>query len=277
MTHLLIESEANARVKRWKRLASDARFSRREGAAILEGIHLVEVAIEHPEVKVAAVMLAAGRSTNEAETLADRLAADRGAKVYVLADRLYDSISPVENGVGVMCEIVLPEVPADDVWTHEDALYLDGVQDSGNAGTLIRSAAAAGVRVVIASPGAACLWTPKVLRAGMGAHFSVSIIEACPVRQLRERYAGRLIAADARGGENLFTAPDYTAAGPICWMMGAEGPGLSEEALAATDERYWIPIAEGVESLNVAAAAAVCLFDSSRRRLLRSVDSKLAR
>ena len=217
MTHLLIESEANARVKRWKRLASDARFSRREGAAILEGIHLVEVAI------------------------------------------------------------VLPEVPADDVWTHEDALYLDGVQDSGNAGTLIRSAAAAGVRVVIASPGAACLWTPKVLRAGMGAHFSVSIIEACPVRQLRERYAGRLIAADARGGENLFTAPDYTAAGPICWMMGAEGPGLSEEALAATDERYWIPIAEGVESLNVAAAAAVCLFDSSRRRLLRSVDSKLAR
>ena len=273
MTHLLIESDANPRVKRWKRLAADARFLRREGALLIEGIHLAEVVLEHPDVKVSAVILSGGRSTNEAAGLADKLADAKGAKVYVLSDRLYDSISPVENGVGIMCEVEIPEVPSDDAWRSLDALYLDGVQDSGNAGTLIRSAAAAGVRVVITSPGAACLWTPKVLRAGMGAHFSVMILEGCPVRQLRERYAGRLLAADARGGENLFLAPDYTARGPICWMMGAEGPGLSDEALAATDERYWIPIAEGVESLNVAAAAAVCLFDSSRRRLLRDAGT----
>ena len=100
MTHLLIESDANPRVKRWKRLAADARFLRREGALLIEGIHLAEVVLEHPDVKVSAVILSAGRSTNEAAGLADKLASAKGAKVYVLSDRLYDGISPVENGVG---------------------------------------------------------------------------------------------------------------------------------------------------------------------------------
>ena len=143
------------------------------------------------------------------------------------------------------------------------------MQDAGNVGTFIRSAAAAGVATIVASPKTAGLWTPRVMRAGMGAHFAVRLVEGMPVRRFREIYEGRLLAADARGGENLFLADDYTAKGPVCWMMGAEGPGLSQEALAASDECYWIPIAAGVESLNVAAAAAVCLFDSSRRRLAR--------
>lgn len=81
MTHLLIESDANPRVKRWKRLAADARFLRREGALLTEGIHLAEVVLEHPDVKVSAVILSGGRSTNEAAGLADKLADAKGAKV----------------------------------------------------------------------------------------------------------------------------------------------------------------------------------------------------
>ena len=244
--HLFIESDANPRLKRWRRLALEAKAVRREGATVLEGIHLLQTVLEHPEVKINAVMLPEGRTTAEAKALAERAAQTAGTRLYVLSDRLYDAISPVENGVGVMCEIALPAAPV---------------------GTLIRTAAAAGVRVVVAGPGTAGLWTPRVLRAGMGAHFAVDLAEGISIEKFRADYRGRLLAADARGGVNLFEAPDYTAAGPICWLMGAEGPGLSVKALELADERYWIPISRSVESLNVGAAAAVCLFDAARRRL----------
>ena len=265
--HLFIESDANPRLKRWRRLALEAKAVRREGATVLEGIHLLQTVLEHPEVKINAVMLPEGRATAEAKALAERAAQTAGTRLYVLSDRLYDAISPVENGVGVMCEIALPAAPAPEKWAAADALYLDGVQDAGNVGTLIRTAAAAGVRVVVAGPGTAGLWTPRVLRAGMGAHFAVDLAEGISIEKFRADYRGRLLAADARGGVNLFEAPDYTAAGPICWLMGAEGPGLSVKALELADERYWIPISRSVESLNVGAAAAVCLFDAARRRL----------
>ena len=245
--HLFIESDANPRLKRWRRLALEAKAVRREGATVLEGIHLLQTVLEHPEVKINAVMLPEGRTTAEAKALAERAAQTAGTRLYVLNDRLYDAISPVENGVGVMCEIALPAAPAPEKWAAADALYLDGVQDAGNVGTLIRTAAAAGVRVVVAGPGTAGLWTPRVLRAGMGAHFAVDLAEGISIEKFRADYRGRLLAADARGGVNLFEAPDYTAAGPICWLMGAEGPGLSVKALELADERYWIPISRSVE------------------------------
>lgn len=269
MSHLYIESDTNPRMKRWKRLASDARVIRREGATLLEGIHLLQVVLEHPEIRVNAVMLCSDGATEEAVELAEALGETKDACTFVLAKRLYDVLSPVENGVGVMCEIAIPEPRPASSWAGTDALYLDGVQDAGNVGTLIRSAAAAGVRTIVASPRTAGFWTPRVLRAGMGAHFTVNLVENTPVARFRELYEGRLVAADARGGENLFLADDYTLDGPVCWMMGAEGPGLSDEALKASDLRFWIPIEPGVESLNVGAAAAVCLFDAVRRRQAR--------
>ena len=110
--HLFIESDANPRLKRWRRLALEAKAVRREGATVLEGIHLLQTVLEHPEVKINAVMLPEGRTTAEAKALAERAAQTSGTRLYVLSDRLYDAISPVENGVGVMCEIALPAAPA---------------------------------------------------------------------------------------------------------------------------------------------------------------------
>ena len=125
---LYIESDANPRLKRWRRLALEAKAVRREGATVLEGIHLLQTVLEHPEVKINAVMLPEGRTTAEAKALAERAAQTAGTRLYILSDRLYDAISPVENGVGVMCEIALPAVPAPEKWAAADALYLDGVQ-----------------------------------------------------------------------------------------------------------------------------------------------------
>ena len=218
--HLFIESDANPRLKRWRRLALEAKAVRREGATVLEGIHLLQTVLEHPEVKINAVMLPEGRTTAEAKALAERAAQTSGTRLYVLSDRLYDAISPVENGVGVMCEIALPAAPAPEKWAAADALYLDGVQDAGNVGTLIRTAAAAGVRVVVAGPGTAGLWTPRVLRAGMGAHFAVDLAEGISIEKFRADYRGRLLAADARGGVNLFEAPDQPVVGVLKFRRG---------------------------------------------------------
>lgn len=264
---LPIESDANARFKHWKKLV-DPRGVKREGATLLEGIHLFLTLFERleagetPEVRA---VVRSSRATQEAAALAERLAERTGEPLFELAQKLYDAISPVENGAGCLCELAIPAAEDLSAALDADVLYLDGVQDAGNAGTLIRTAAAAGFKVVAASKGTAALWAPKVLRAGMGAHLSVRILENVSPESLREHFDGVILAADARGGENLFLSPDYDD-GRVCWVMGAEGPGVSEAALAVADKRFYIPIAPGVESLNVGAAAAVCLFDTKRRR-----------
>ena len=147
-----------------------------------------------------------------------------------------------------------------------DVLYLDGVQDPGNVGTLIRSAVAAGIKTIAANRETAALWSPKALRAGMGAHFAATIYENVEPRELAGAFDAKRLAADARGGSDLYATADWEKAN-VVWMMGAEGPGLSEEALTCADQRLYIPIEHDCESLNVGAAAAVCLFELRRRRL----------
>ena len=266
MTEILIESEANARFKRWKKLAHEARAVKKEGATLLEGIHLCEVVLGS-DAGVSAILIDDQRATTEARELAYQCALKKGAKCYVLTSSLYDQLSPVEHGVGVMCEVAVPKRADVADWAKADVLYLDGVQDAGNAGTLIRTAVAAGVRVIAASPSTAILWSPKVMRAAMGAHFGAKFVEGITPQAFREAYEGHIYAADARGGEDLFAAEDDYTQGPVTWLMGAEGPGVSEAGLAASDRRFYIPIEAACESLNVGAAAAVCLFDTRRRRM----------
>lgn len=259
----VIASDANPKIRRWRRLATDPRFVKKEGATLLEGAHLAEsyFATGRP-VKA---LLVAENANAEALYWAERYEAERGLVRRVIAAGLWQTLSPVEHGVGIQLEIPVPTARVGESVRTADILYLDGVQDAGNVGTLIRTAVAAGFRTIVGSPKTAGFYTPKVLRAGMGAHFGATLVENCPIETLLADYRGTVLAADARGGEDLFAADDY-AKGPVCWILGAEGPGVSEEALAKTDRRFYIPIEAACESLNVGAAAAVCLFDTRRRR-----------
>ncbi len=162
----------------------------------------------------------------------------------------------------MLAEIEIPPAPD---WTalSVDAVYLDGVQDPGNVGTLLRTAAAAGVRRVIVGPGTAYAWSPKVMRAAMGAHFVLHIAEGVAAADAARGFEGTVLAADV-GGEDLYAAEWGRA--PTLWLFGSEGQGLSPDAAAVAQRRLRIPLATGVESLNVAAAAAVCLFEQARRR-----------
>jgi TrmH family RNA methyltransferase len=144
------------------------------------------------------------------------------------------------------------------------ALVLDRLQDPGNVGTLLRSAAALGVPQVIALKGCAALWSPKVLRSAMGAHFALHLVEGVDADAL-DTLAVPLLATSSHATQALHTA---RLPWPCAWVLGHEGQGVDAALLARCAQTLTIPQPGGEESLNVAAAGAICLYESARQRLI---------
>jgi TrmH family RNA methyltransferase len=193
-------------------------------------------------------------SENAAERLAvNDLVKRAGRSVVLLSERAFRAIVEAETPQGVAAEIAIPAGAP----RGGDSAFLEGVQDAGNVGAIMRSAAAFGLNTVYLDKACADAWSPKVLRAGAGAHFALSIVQG------GEPPGGKLLCAVAHGGTPLRDA-DLT--GPLCWVFGAEGSGVSRELQAKARARVTVPASEAVESLNVAAAAAVCFYEAFSRR-----------
>lgn len=253
-----ISSRDNAGFKALRELATDHREPRRQGRTLADGIHLVATCFERG-AKVQQLLLSeSGRRHPE---IVDLLYRAGDIDTLVLRDSLFRELSGVAAPTGIAAVIAIPDNDRGAV--NGDAVLLDAVQDAGNVGTILRSAAAAGVRDVLLGPGCAGAWTPRVLRAGQGAHFSLRIREQVDLGVLLETYGGTSIAAVARDGENLYR---LDLGGPVAWLFGNEGAGLAPALEAAATRRATIPMAAATESLNVAAAAAVCLFEAARQR-----------
>jgi TrmH family RNA methyltransferase len=253
-----ISSAANPTYRGWLKLATQPRQVRAQRRTLAEGEHLCEavLAAGHP---VDAIIVRGGPAPAMRDVVLARLDAVDAPR-YRLAASLYDALGLVEHGIGVVLQLPVPATGVGPI--RGDALYLDGVQDPGNVGTLLRVAAAAGVRCVLASPQSAALWAPKVLRAAQGAHFGLDLREQIAPDGLPS-LGLTWIGTDLAAADSLWDAPlPATAVG---WVVGAEGRGASAAALQACAQRVRIPMASGVESLNVAAAAAVCLFERRRR------------
>jgi TrmH family RNA methyltransferase len=253
-----ITSRDNPLLRGMVELAHSARERRRHGRSVLEGIHLCEAYLLRHGPPRAAIASDAGLRHPEVGPL---LARHRIVPA-VVTDELFEAISTLQHGVGLAFAIDTPR-PGLPTAIDADAVYLDRVQDPGNVGTLLRSCAAAGVATVLTGPGTAWCWSPKVLRAGMGAHFHLSIHEAVPWSAVRQRLHVEAIGTRTTRAGSVFEA-DLRA--PALWLLGNEGEGLSEELAADVGRWLRIPQARGVESLNVAAAAAVCLFEQRRQR-----------
>ena len=144
-----------------------------------------------------------------------------------------------------------------------DTLILENIQDPGNVGTLLRSAAAAGIKQVICTKGSAALWSPRVLRAGMGAHFSLNTYENVAIEDVLERFEIPVYVTSSHQAESLYQK-DLTQA--CVWILGNEGQGVSDFALAHA-QALSIPQPGGQESLNVAIAGSICFFEMVRQRL----------
>jgi TrmH family RNA methyltransferase len=251
-----VRSRDNPRLAYIRRLQRDpAAYRRRpaEGAVWLEGEHLLQACLARGgALRVALV----GASAWRHEAL--QALAGRAAEVLVVDDARFAEISALQPAVaiGALVDRPMPAPMSADV----DTLVLDRVQDAGNVGSLLRSAAALGVAQVLALPGTAALWSPKVLRAGMGAHFALRLHESVAVEALA---ALPLVATSSHAGVPL---PDAPLPRPAAWVFGHEGQGVAPELLARSVLTVRIPQPGGEESLNVAAAAAICLYEAARRK-----------
>ncbi len=259
-----LASRDNAFVKRLHALAHSARDRRKLDETVLDGAHLVESALAAGVALRALVVSESGLLREEHR----RLLAAAPAEVprYRLGDAVFAHISPVDSPSGLLATIAIPPVASSEL-AGANLIVLDGVQDPGNLGSLLRTAAAAGIRHALLGDGCAHAWSPRALRAGMGAQFALSIEEGCELLGRLDAYPGRCLATALR--HDARPLYDLDLRGPVAWLFGAEGQGLSPALLARADRCVIIPMAAGIESLNVAAAAAVCLFEQMRQNLPR--------
>lgn len=253
----LIQSRDNPFFKSLKRLAESGRERRKTGQTLLDGIHLV-AAYEAAYGRVEHLIVA------EFALVTGEIAGyTAGREVIVLADALMRDLGLVDTPSGLLALVATPKANAT-VHYQKEAILLDGIQDPGNVGTLLRTAAAAGIKQALLSPGCASAWSPKVLRAGQGAHFSLAIHEEADLFGFMEAYCGMTAVTCLDGATSLYEARWH---GPVAWVFGAEGQGVSPALIAAARLKIKIPMPGAVESLNVAAAAAICLFETVRRKL----------
>jgi TrmH family RNA methyltransferase len=251
----VLTSRDNPKIKHWALLAKDSRYRRTERRTLIEGPHLVAAALDHGYKPLA--VMATEKAAADLEI--GGLIARCGSRAVMLAEGLFGSISDVDTPQGIAAEIEIPEEgEGDDVAT----VFLEGVQDPSNVGAIVRSAAAFGIGRVLLDRECADAWSPRALRAGMGGHFALRVYETGRLADYMDRFKGTLACALPRGGVPLHEAPLRS---PMGWIFGAEGPGLSEETLGKAALRVTIPMTDGTESLNVAAAAAICFYEASSR------------
>ena len=255
----LVASRDNPRFKAIKRLAEQAAARKASGRTILEGAHLCARYLERIGQPNTCVV---GQSAQRNAEIATILHGVDESKLLFIDDQLYSKLSLLEQSVALLFVIdvpITPRVPE----VKSDAVLIDRLQDPGNLGSILRSAAAAGIAEIFLSKGSVSAWSPKVLRAAMGAHFSLAIHEGVALEPLIDASAVPVLATSSHRGASLFDT-DLNQ-GPVAWLFGNEGQGV-EQCLLERARPIMIPQPGGEESLNVAAAAAICLFELVRQR-----------
>lgn len=255
-----ITSRDNPQYKEIKQLAASSQARRKAGRTLLDGVHLCEAYLQYLGMPPLCVVRETARAHPEVAAVLARCEAGR-ASCIVLPDALYNALSQVDHGIGLSFIIETPETQAPQRLT-QSAVLLDNLQDPGNLGSILRSAAAAGITQVFCSVGTAFAWAPKVLRAGMGAHFLLSIFENVDLAELMEAASIPMLATSSYAAHSIY---EVDLRGPLAWVFGHEGQGIAEDLLALSTRQVVIPHRGTMESLNVAACAAVCFFEQMRQ------------
>ncbi|MEY4882988.1 MAG: hypothetical protein RIS34_842 [Pseudomonadota bacterium] len=249
VTH--VTSRDNPLLKELRRLSVDTTAYRKQARFWVEGDHLCRAALDRGLVPSLAVF------SESYWPLAPVEWAQAAIKIVVIADALFREISGLESPAQMGFVLALP--PTTGLLPGVATVILDRVQDAGNVGSILRSAGAFGFRQVIAIKGSAALWSPKVLRAGMGAHFGLHLIEGVDLAALDDLGVPLVVTSSHLGA----LLQDQPLPKPCAWVMGHEGRGICPELLAKASVCVRIGQPGGEESLNVAAAAAICLHASA--------------
>ncbi|MEQ1487570.1 MAG: RNA methyltransferase [Methylotenera sp.] len=258
-----IVSRDNPVFKQLKKLADNSRERRSESRTLLDGVHLIEcyiAAFGEPEL----VIIPEGQSSVEATGLIQAL---EHVSTIMLPTLMFAELTPVASATGILALVKIPELEKPEAPMF--VLMLEDIQDPGNLGSMVRTAAAAGVDVVYLSSGCTDAWSPKALRGGQGAQFVLPIIERANLVNELQNFNGNSYATSMQG-ESLY-AQELTQA--TAFVIGNEGKGLRNQTIAAATKCITIPMVESkfgsVESLNAGAAAAVCLFERMRQTFVK--------
>lgn len=256
-----VTSRDNPFYKELKHLAGSSQALRKAGRSLLDGVHLCQSYLDLVGQPVHCIVSEGALANPEVASIVGRVDAAH-APVTSLPDALFGALSQVEHGIHLLFLVDTPR-PARPAALAASAVLLDGVQDPGNAGSILRSAGAAGIRQVYCSAGTASIWSPKVLRAAMGAHFVLEIFENVDLADLIRKAEVPVLATSGYASERIY---DVDLSRPVAWLLGHEGQGVSDALLNLATHRVAIPHAGAVESLNVAACAAVCFFEQLRQQ-----------
>lgn len=253
----LIQSRDNPFFKELLKLSGSARQRAKSAQALLDGTHLLAAYLDAGLSPRQVLLNSAALADAEVAALLRRLP---GAAVTQLDDRLFAELTELKSPTGLLALIDIPQPQAA---AGNFALLLEDIQDPGNLGSMLRSAAAAGCDAAYLSRGCADAWSPRVLRAAMGGHFALRIYESADLLAVAAALPGALYAASLQADGSLY---DCALEGAVAFAIGNEGAGLTPALQAAATMRFTIPMPGRVESLNAAAAAAICLFEAVRQR-----------
>ncbi|MCK4724814.1 MAG: RNA methyltransferase [Anaerolineales bacterium] len=256
----MITSTKNPKIQWVRGLQSKSKERQAEQVIIIEGVRLLEEAQESNWVV---------RSIFYTETLSDRgmnlvnAYKDSETRLDTVSSNVMQAISDTKNPQGILAVIEMRSIPVPD--QPDFLLILDGVRDPGNLGTIIRTAAAAGVQAVYLTPGTVDVFSPKVVRAGMGAHFrlpihSASWIDICS--RIKSANLHAFLATSESG--DFYYDSDFQRA--LVLIIGGEAEGASKTAIQVSDSRLQIPMPGGGESLNASVAAGILLFEIAHQR-----------
>ncbi len=258
-----IHSRDNPFARHLIALAHSSRERKKSGHTVLDGAHLVDAFIASGRMPLSVAIRESAINSDDAVLLLKKIA---GTDVVtnVLADALINEASALDSPAAIMAIVDTPisqRIPAN----ADAVIVLDNVQDPGNVGTILRSAAAFGIRHALLGQGTAFAWSPKVLRAGQGAHFAINIVEGMDVVEFLGKF----------GGVSLAMVPSQLAAtsimntnlsGPVAILIGSEGAGLAPSVIAAASQLVTIPMPGETESLNAAVCAAIAMYEMRRQR-----------
>lgn len=255
-----ITSRDNPVYKHLRKLADNARERKKSGLTLLEGVHLIEAywqACGEPQL----LIIPEGKSSAEASALMQQLA---DVDTMMVPTLMFADLAPVASSSGIMAMVETPELalPAQ----VDFALLVEEIQDPGNLGSILRTAAAAGVQVAYLSKGCTDAWSPKALRGGQGAQLILPVVEGVDAVETARQFAGQTLALTMEGA-SLYA---QNLSQPVMLAVGNEGAGLSPALQAAVTLLATIPMAHhdslALESLNAAAATAIALFECRRQR-----------
>lgn len=265
MSDLYISSKQNNLVK-FVRGLRDKRNREKEGCYVIEGVKSVLEAVTAGAIPLNLVISEHGDKNFLLKDVLSRL--DKSVKINRVTDEVMDYMSETDTPQGVMAVFVLPEAALSSISISESSLLvvIDAVQDPGNVGTIIRTADAFGIQAVILTKGCADVYNSKTLRSSMGSIFHIPVVrDAETVDLVSFLKENKVFVAATTLAENSVTLPEIKFSKPVALVFGSEGSGVSPEIIANSDVLVKIPIPGLAESLNVAVASGIVLYEASGR------------